>query len=368
MGAAFTRSNQTLSSPALSTKGSAMSTKGSAMSTKGSAMLSIIVPVMNEEGSLRQLWDEIRTTAETAVDSFELIFVDDGSTDASWQIISELVRDDHRISAIRFRRNFGKAAALTAAMRAADGDLLLMMDADLQDDPAEIPEMLKLIEAGHDVVNGWKKRRLDPWHKVYPSRVFNWMVSRMTGLKLHDHNCGLKMFRSAVAAEINIYGELHRFIPVLAFARGFKVTELPVHHRSRQHGESKYGVRRFLRGLLDLLTVTFLISFGRRPQHALGAVGLFFFGVGILGLGYLSVLWLLMNVIPLLSPSPIGGRPLLAYSIASTLLGGQAMSLGLLAELIVAYTSTATDSYSIAERACHTTGKADERTASLPNH
>ena len=317
-------------------------------------MLSIIVPVMNEEGSLRKLWGEIRPVAEEHVDSFELIFIDDGSTDTSWQIISELIESDSRISGIRFRRNFGKAAALTAGMRAADGDLVLMMDADLQDDPQEIPEMLKLIESGHDVVNGWKKRRFDPWHKVYPSRVFNWMVSRMTGLKLHDHNCGLKMFRSDVAAEINIYGELHRFIPVLAFARGFKVTEIPVHHRSRQHGESKYGVRRFMRGLLDLLTVTFLISFGRRPQHALGAIGLFFFGIGGLGLTYLAALWCLMRINPQwVTVTDIGNRPLLAYSIAATLLGGQAMSLGLLAELIVAYTGKTKDSYSIAERGVH---------------
>lgn len=313
-------------------------------------MLSIIVPVMNEEDSLRQLWAEIVATAETAVERFELIFVDDGSTDGSWSVISDLIASDSRISGIRFRRNFGKAAALTAAMQAADGDLILMMDADLQDDPAEIPEMLKQLQAGYDVVNGWKKHRLDPWHKVYPSLVFNWMVSRMTGLKLHDHNCGLKMFRAEVAAEINIYGELHRFIPVLAFARGFRVTELPVHHRSRQHGSSKYGVRRFLRGLLDLLTVTFLISFGRRPQHALGAVGLFFFSLGTLGLGYLGVAWLLMHTVPVLEVEPIGNRPLLAYSIAATLLGGQAMSLGLLAELIVAYTSHTRDSYSVAER------------------
>lgn len=312
-------------------------------------MLSIIIPVMNEEGSLRQLWQEIVATAEHAVDKFEVIFIDDGSTDSSWSVISELIAADRRASGVRFRRNFGKAAALTAGMRAADGELILMMDADLQDDPAEIPEMLKLIEAGHDVVNGWKKRRLDPWHKVYPSLVFNWMVSKMTGLKLHDHNCGLKMFRSDVAAEINIYGELHRFIPVLAFARGFGVTELPVHHRSRQHGVSKYGVRRFLRGLLDLLTVTFLISFGRRPQHALGAVGLFFFGLGSLGLAFLSAVWL-MTAVGLHDSGPIGSRPLLAYSIAATLLGGQAMSLGLLAELIVAYTSNTRDSYSVSER------------------
>jgi len=313
-------------------------------------MLSIVIPVMNEEGSLDQLWQEIRTTADAAVESFELIFVDDGSTDASWSVIRRLADSDARISGIRLRRNFGKAAALTAGMQAADGDLILMMDADLQDDPAEIPAMLKTMEAGADVVNGWKQKRLDPWHKVYPSRVFNWLVSRLTGLRLHDHNCGLKMFRSQVAAEIQIYGELHRFIPVLAFARGFHVIELSVNHRARRHGQSKYGVRRFLGGFLDLFTVTFLISFGRRPQHALGAVGIFFFGLGTLGLVWLGLLWCLMHVVGVFEPVPIGNRPLLAYSVASTLLGGQALSLGLLAELIVAYSGNSRDSYSVAER------------------
>ncbi|MEZ6124112.1 MAG: glycosyltransferase family 2 protein [Planctomycetaceae bacterium] len=313
-------------------------------------MLSIIIPVMNEEESLPQLWQEILDAASRAVDRFEVIFIDDGSTDHSWQVITKLSESDVRIRAIRFRRNFGKAAALTAGMQTAQGDLILMMDADLQDDPAEIPEMLKQIDAGFDVVNGWKIRRLDPWHKVYPSRVFNRLVSRLTGLKLHDHNCGLKMFRSAVASEIRIYGELHRFIPVLAFARGFRVTELPVHHRSRQHGYSKYGVRRFLRGLLDVLTVTFLTSFGRRPQHALGAVGLFFFAIGVMGLSYLGVLWVLMNLLQVMPKTEIGSRPLLAYSIAATLLGGQALSLGLLAELIVAYTGSSHDSFSVSAK------------------
>ena len=328
--------------------------------SEDAAMLSVIVPVFNEEQSLHQLWDEIRAVADQFVDSYELIFVDDGSTDGSWEAISSLSDSDERISGIRLRRNFGKAAALTAAMQSAGGDLILMMDADLQDDPAEIPTFLRQIEQGSDVVNGWKQRRLDPWHKVYPSRVFNWMVSRLTGLRLHDHNCGLKMFRADVAAEIQIYGELHRFIPVLAFARGFKVTELPVHHRARQHGSSKYGMRRFLRGLLDLLTVTFLISFGRRPQHALGAVGVFLFGVGALGLTWLGLLWILMNVAGIIPAEPVGGRPLLAYSVAAVLLGGQAVSLGLLAELIVAYSGNSRDSYSVSER-CHGR-KTDRRT------
>lgn len=320
-------------------------------------MLSIIVPVLNERESLPQLLAEIARSGERGGIEYEVIFVDDGSRDGSWEAIRQLSEQNQRVSGIRLRRNFGKAAALTAGMRAARGDLLLMMDADLQDDPAEIPNFLSKLDEGFDVVNGWKVRRLDPWHKVFPSRVFNWMIGRLTGLKLHDHNCGLKLFRVDVAREMTIYGELHRFIPVLAHARGFRVTEIAVHHRERQFGHSKYGVRRFLRGFLDLLTVKFLTGFGQRPQHMLGAIGLTFLGVGFLGLGYLAVLWLLMNVppvwggAPLIAVSPIGPRPLLAYSVAATLLGGQSLSLGLLAELIVSNTVREQATFSISERA-----------------
>lgn len=318
-------------------------------------MLSIIVPVLNERESLPQLLAEIARSVERGGIEYEVLFVDDGSRDGSWDVIRQLAAQDEKVAGIRLRRNFGKAAALTAGMRAARGDLLLMMDADLQDDPAEIPNFLSKLNEGFDVVNGWKVRRLDPWHKVFPSRIFNWMIGRLTGLKLHDHNCGLKLFRADVAREITIYGELHRFIPVLAHARGFRVTEIAVHHRERQFGHSKYGVRRFLRGFLDLLTVKFLTGFGQRPQHMLGAIGLTFLGVGFLGLGYLAVLWLLMNVPPLwgsklIAVSPIGPRPLLAYSIAATLLGGQSLSLGLLAELIVSNTVREQSTFSVAER------------------
>lgn len=320
-------------------------------------MLSIIVPVLNERESLPQLLAEIVRSGERHGVEYEVIFVDDGSRDGSWEAIRQLSEQDQRVSGIRFRRNFGKAAALTAGMRAARGDLVLMMDADLQDDPAEIPNFLNKLNEGFDVVNGWKQRRLDPWHKVFPSRVFNWMIGRLTGLKLHDHNCGLKLFRADVAREITIYGELHRFIPVLAHAKGFRVTEIAVHHRERQFGRSKYGVRRFLRGFLDLLTVKFLTGFGQRPQHMLGAIGLMFLGLGFMGLGYLAVLWLMMNVpplwgsAPLIAVSPIGPRPLLAYSVAAALLGGQSLSLGLLAELIVSNTVREQTTFSIAERA-----------------
>lgn len=316
-------------------------------STRG-PRLSVVVPVFNEARSLVQLVDELEAGINASVATFQIVLVDDGSGDESWATIQQLSFDHARVSGIRLRRNFGKAAALTAGMHAADGDLIMMLDADLQDDPAEFPQLLKQIESGFDVVNGWKQRRLDPWHKVYPSLVFNWLVGKLSGLHLHDHNCGLKLFRAEVAQEIQIYGELHRFIPVLAHARGFRVTEVIVNHRARVHGHSKYGVRRFLRGLLDLFTVTFLTSFGRRPQHALGTIGILFFGLGLLGLGYLGLLWIAMRI-GLTPLEPVGNRPMLAYSVASALLGGQALSLGLLAELIVAYTSHSKDSYSIRE-------------------
>lgn len=324
-------------------------------------MLSIIVPVFNEHESLAQLHSEISHVCVPQSIEFELIFIDDGSNDSSWDIIEHLSAQDPRVSGIRFRRNFGKAAALTAGMAAARGDFLMMMDADLQDDPVEIPRFLSRLAEGNDVVNGWKVRRLDPWHKVYPSKVFNWLVGRLTGLKLHDHNCGFKLFKKAVAGEIRLYGELHRFVPVLAYARGFKVAEIEVHHRKRQFGHSKYGFKRFIRGFLDLLTVKFLTGFGQRPQHLMGTSGLLCFAVGMLGLFYLACVWMFGHAIqPYLvwfgllkevgGVTPIGGRPLLLYSMAALLLGAQLLSLGFLAELIVANTNRDADSFSIAER------------------
>ncbi len=311
--------------------------------------LSIVIPVLNEADSLAELHGQIDQVAKEHSLDLEIIFVDDGSRDRSWKEIRQLAKKDPRVRGLRFRRNFGKAAGLTAGIRAARGDLIFMMDADLQDDPAEIPNFLAKLGEGFDVVNGWKVRRLDPWHKVYPSIVFNWLVARLTGLELHDHNCGLKLFKAEVGREIRLYGELHRFIPVLANARGFRVTEVAVNHRVRKHGESKYGMRRFLRGFLDLITVTFLTGYGQRPQHMLGAAGVVSFGIGLLGLSYLATAWIMMHVIPIWKAVPIGSRPLLPYSIALMLLGAQAMSLGLLAELIVHYTSRDSDTYYVAD-------------------
>ncbi len=316
-------------------------------------MISVVVAVYNEEESLATLHGELTATFGEIADSpVEFIFVDDGSRDGSWRVLAGLARVDRRVSAIRFRRNFGKAAALTAGFQAVRGNLVFTLDADLQDDPAEIPRFLLALEQGFDVISGWKKKRHDPWHKVYPSRIFNWMVSRLTGCRLHDHNCGYKLYRREVLQELGIYGELHRFIPVLAHARGFKVGEVEVHHRPRRHGSSKYGISRFLKGFLDLLTVRFLTRFSQRPLHVLGGIGLVLLALGSLGMLSLALLWLDPN------NRPIGTRPLLFYSIALLLVGIQLLSLGVLAELVTAYSIRAEDTYSIAE-AIHLTDRDD---------
>lgn len=317
-------------------------------------MISIVIPVYNESESLRELYREIDEVSATLDHEIEIIFVDDGSRDDSWSTIQALAQEDHRIQGLRFRRNFGKAAALRAGFTAASGDLVLTLDADLQDDPHEIARFQEKIESGLDVVSGYKQRRHDPWHKVYPSRVFNWMVSTITGVKLHDHNCGLKCYRREVLGEVRLYGELHRFIPVLAAARGFRVGELIVNHRPRKFGHSKYGLRRFIKGFLDLLTVTFITSFGRRPQHVLGSAGLISFGLGGLGIFYLTGTWFIRLLFPEFATwagyEPLHERPLLLYCVALLLLGGQLLSLGLVAELITAYQVTDDDTYSVAER------------------
>lgn len=306
-------------------------------------MISIVVPVHNEEQSLATLHAELdRVFLSARLGETEFLFVDDGSRDGSWAAIRKLAAADPRVKAIRFRRNFGKAAALTAGFQAARGAIVFTLDGDLQDDPAEIPRFLERLDQGFDVVSGWKRRRFDPWHKVMPSRVFNWMVSSLTGCQLHDHNCGFKVYRREVLAEVGIYGELHRFVPVLAHSRGFRVSEIEVHHRARRFGVSKYGVARFLKGLLDLITVRFLTRFSQRPLHVLGALGLLAFALGLGGLGFLAVGWVL-------GYRPIGSRPLLQYSATLLGFGTQLLSLGILAELVTSYNIRAEDTYSIAE-------------------
>ncbi len=215
-------------------------------------MYSAVIPVYNEAESLRQLHQELDEVARAGGYELEIIFVDDGSNDDSWSTIEQLAAEDQRVRGVRLRRNFGKAAALTAGFAEVQGTIVFTLDADLQDDPREIPNLLAKLGDELDVVSGWKKVRHDPLEKVIPSRVFNGLVSWLTGVKLHDHNCGFKCYRAEVVREVAIYGELHRFVPVLAAARGFKIGELPVQHRARQHGKSKYGMRRYLKGFLDL--------------------------------------------------------------------------------------------------------------------
>ena len=311
-------------------------------------MISVVIPVYNEEESLAPLYAELAETATRHKLTFDIVFVDDGSVDSSWHAITVLAASHAHVRGIRLRKNFGKAAALSAGFRAARGELIMTLDADLQDDPAEIPNFLAKLAEGYEVVSGWKQVRHDPWHKVGPSRVFNGLVSWLTGVRLHDHNCGMKCYRAEVFREVRLYGELHRFIPVLAAARGFKVGELVIRHRPRKFGRSKYGVRRFIKGFLDLLTVKFLTGFGQRPQHMLGSIGLLSFVLGNVGMLYLAILWLIRVWQPEWF-EPIHQRPLLIYSVAALLLGAQMMSIGFLAELITAYLSDDGTSYSVAE-------------------
>jgi dolichol-phosphate mannosyltransferase len=313
-------------------------------------VLSLVIPAYNEKDSLAPLYAEIAAVKKRANLDLEVIFVDDGSTDGSWAIISELARSEARVRGLRLRRNFGKAAALSAGFRLAHGDVIITLDADLQDDPAEIPSFLKKLAEGLDVVSGWKRVRHDPWHKVWPSRVFNGMVSWLTGVRLHDHNCGMKCYRAEIFREVRLYGELHRFIPVLAAARGYRVGEIAIQHRPRRFGRSKYGMRRFVKGFLDLMTVKFLTGFGQRPQHILGSIGLVSFLLGALLMAYLAVTWVVRMVWDETLFPPLHERPLLIYSVAALLLGAQMMSIGLIAELITSYKGRDEDAYSIAEQ------------------
>ncbi len=325
-------------------------------------MLSIVIPVKDERESLADLHRELVEVALANGYDLDIVFVDDGSTDGSWTVIQALASEDSRVRGIRFRRNFGKAAALSAGFDAASGELVMTLDADLQDDPREIPRFLAAIASPLDVVSGWKEVRNDPWNKVFASRVFNGLVSWLTGVRLHDHNCGMKCYRAEVLKEVRLYGELHRFVPVLAAARGFSVGEVVVRHRARKFGHSKYGARRVVKGFLDLLTVKFLTGFNQRPQHVLGTFGLISFVLGGLGMLYLAVYWVVGQLNPDWNLMPLHERPAVLYSLGALLLGGQLMSIGFLAELITAYQLRDADTYSIAERA----GQAADRTPIAP--
>jgi dolichol-phosphate mannosyltransferase len=313
-------------------------------------MLSVLIPVLDEAENLPQLVRELDQAAVKHGYDLQIIIVDDGSRDGTWKVISDLSANDSRILGIRFRRNFGKAAALSAGFHAAEGERIVTIDGDLQDDPAEIASLLAKLDEGYDVVSGWKRERHDPPSKVLPSRAFNWLVSKLMGVHLHDHNCGLKAFRREVMHEIRLYGELHRFVPVLAAAKGFRTGEVVVRHRPRMHGKSKYGVSRLGKGFLDLLTVKFIVGYGQRPQHLLGTFGLAAFLLGGMGMVYLAIIWCLSRM----NGDPADDVHLhltasLYYSLGLFIIGAQFMSIGLLGEMIAAYWIRDTDTYSIAE-------------------
>lgn len=310
---------------------------------------SVVVPVFNEQDSLRQLLSEIVAVVSGLNGSWEVIFVDDGSTDESWARIQQLAESHPEVSGIQFRRNFGKAAALTAGVAAARFPIIITMDADLQDDPAEIPRFLHELDQGLDVVSGWKQVRNDPLDKTIPSRVFNFLVGKLTGVKLKDHNCGFKCYRREVFDEVRIYGELHRFVPVLAASFGFRIGQISVQHRARQHGKSKYGWKRIYRGLLDLLTVVMLTNYRQRPQHLIGVLGSISLLIGFMGLGTMAGYWVLreMQVLDPAVWSPLHQRPIVLYALGALLLGSQLLSVGLLAELLTAQNAGQSRQYSI---------------------
>ena len=298
-------------------------------------MISVVVPLLDEEHSLEELHAEIASALEARGDEFEVIFVNDGSTDGSTAVLSRLHDESSNVVVIHLRRNFGKAAALQAGFLEARGDVVVTIDADLQDDPAEIPQLLAKLDEGFDLVSGWKTRRNDPLLRRLFSRIFNWATGVVSGVRLHDVNCGLKAYRAEVLHGMRIYGELHRFIPILAAYRGFRVAEIPVNHRARQHGRSRYGPERYLRGFFDLLSVTFMGRYRHRPLHLFGGVGLLMGAVGFIFLLYLTVLkvW----------GQGIGTRPLLTLGVLLVVVGIQLVSLGLISELVTSHHEERTD-------------------------
>ena len=293
------------------------------------SVISIVVPVHNEEENVGPLLAELTEALQPTAHAWEAIFVDDGSTDSTFAALGRLHATHRNVRVVRLRRNFGKAAALAAGFAEASGDVIVTIDGDLQDDPAEIPRLLAKLDEGFDLVSGWKTNRKDPWTRRLPSKIFNRVTGFVSGIRLHDMNSGFKAYRPEVVRGLRLYGELHRYIPVIAHYRGFRVAELPVNHRARTHGRSRYGVERYMRGFLDLLTVTFMGRYRNRPLHLFGGLGLALLGGGTAVLAYLTVVKI--------GGSAIGQRPLLLLGVLLIVVGMQFLSLGLLSELITSH-------------------------------
>lgn len=288
--------------------------------------LSFVIPVFNEEKTLKELHNKI--LENVGINTYEIIFIDDGSKDNSYDILQEIAQSDKNVQVIKFRKNFGKSAALQAAFDKAKGDIVFTLDADLQDDPAEIPKFIEKINEGYDLIAGWKKHRKDPITKKIPSRIFNIVTSIIFKLKLHDYNCGFKAYKNEVIKSISIYGELHRYIPAIAKAKGFKISEIPVKHHKRRFGKSKYGFERFTRGFLDLLTVTMITKYERSPLYLFGIGGLIISFIGFIVTLYLAIMKIFFGM-------ALSNRPLLFLGVLLIVVGVQLISIGLLGEMIV---------------------------------
>ena len=301
--------------------------------------LSIIIPLYNEEKSLIELYENIISVLKGINKSHEIIFIDDGSQDRSFEILIDFHRKDKNVRIIQFRKNYGKSAALECGFREARGDIVITMDADLQDDPKEIPNLIAKINEGYDLVSGWKKKRYDPFIKRNTSKLYNFVTSIVSGIRLHDFNCGLKAYRNEVVKQIDIYGQLHRFIPVLAHWEGFRVGEIVVKHHPRKYGKTKFGAFRFIAGFLDLFTVVFLHKFKRRPLHLFGSFGLILLLLGLIIDGILAFQRIFAN-------KYLSNRPLLFLGVLLVIVGIQFISIGLLGEMITETQKRSTD-YSV---------------------
>ncbi len=304
--------------------------------------VSIIVPLYNEEESLRPLTAEIQNVLSKMAIDYEIFFIDDGSSDSSLKIIKELQSKDRKIRYISFRKNYGKSAALHMGFKFATGNAVITMDADLQDDPAEIPNLLAKLDEGYDLVSGWKKKRFDPFIKKHSSKFFNYTTRLLTGIELHDFNCGLKAYRKEAVKNINVYGELHRYVPVLADWKGFKIGELAVKHHPRRYGKTKFGISRFFKGFVDLITVVFTTRYIKRPMHLFGFFGAIAFFIGFIINGYLTYQWCVNG-------TSLSNRPLLFLGMLLIIVGIQFFSTGLLGEIMV-HNSGGEEEYSIKEK------------------
>jgi glycosyltransferase involved in cell wall biosynthesis len=299
---------------------------------KKERIISVLIPAYNEEESIKELYHQIRSGLQVCFNAgqasdYEIWFVNDGATDGTGRVIREVIAGDNKVHLIEFRKNFGKSPALDAGFHHVSGDIVFTLDADLQDDPKEFTRFIDKIDEGYDLVVGWKKVRLDSAEKRLPSKLFNKVTSSLSGVKLHDHDCGFKCFRKEVVKSLDLYGELHRYVPVLAYRNGFRITEITIEHHKRKHGSSKYGIERYMRGALDSLTTNFLLKYSDRPMYLFGRLGIISGVIGFIICLFLAVRWFM--------GTPLSNRPLLTLGVLLIMVGIQFVSMGFIGNLLV---------------------------------